>query len=59
MPADFPKEIHTEIVFKPKAKGEMTELIITERNWTMGQMAVYSLAGLHQTIDKLSDSLNT
>lgn len=35
----------------------MTELIITECNWTMGQMAVYSLAGMHQSIDKLVEAL--
>lgn len=55
MPPDFPEEIRTEILFK--AKGEMTELKITEFDWTMGQMAVYSLAGLHQSIDKLAESL--
>jgi uncharacterized protein YndB with AHSA1/START domain len=51
MPPDFPKEIRTVIVFK--AKRDMTELLITEYNWTPGQMFVYSLAGMHQTIDKL------
>jgi uncharacterized protein YndB with AHSA1/START domain len=51
MPADFPAEIRTSIVFK--AKGELTELIITEYDWPVSQMYVYSLAGLHQTIDKL------
>jgi len=35
----------------------MTELTITEYDWTMGQMVVYSLAGLHQCIDKLAESL--
>jgi uncharacterized protein YndB with AHSA1/START domain len=55
MPQDFPKELHTEIIFKPK--GNMTELIITQNNWTPGQMYVYALAGLHQTIDKLIESL--
>jgi uncharacterized protein YndB with AHSA1/START domain len=57
MPPDFPKEIHTSIVFRAKAKGEMTELKITEHDWTMGQMAVYSLAGLHQSIDKMAEVL--
>lgn len=52
MPSDFPAEIRTSIRFK--AKGEMTELIITEYDWPVGQMYVYSLAGLHQTIDKLA-----
>lgn len=55
MPPDFPREMHTSVVFK--AKGEMTELTITEYDWTVGQMFVYSFAGLHQSIDKLAESL--
>jgi len=55
MPPDFPKELRTSVVFK--AKGAMTELTITEYSWTVGQMFVYSLAGLHQSIDKLVESL--
>jgi hypothetical protein len=55
MPPDFPKELRTVIVFK--AKGEMTELTITEYDWAAGQMYVYSLAGLHQSIDKLAEAL--
>jgi uncharacterized protein YndB with AHSA1/START domain len=55
MPPDFPDEILTTIVFKPK--GEMTELTITEHGWTPGQMYVYSLAGMHQSIDKMAAAL--
>lgn len=55
MPPDFPKELRTVIVFKPRR--DMTELTITEYNWTPGQMYVYSLAGLHQSIDKLAEVL--
>ncbi len=55
MPPDFPKEINTVVVFK--AKGSMTQLVITEYGWTPGQMAVYSYAGMHQSLDKLADSL--
>jgi uncharacterized protein YndB with AHSA1/START domain len=55
MPPDFPKEIRTVVVFK--AKGSMTELTITEYGWTAGQMYVYSLAGMHQSIDKLAEAL--
>lgn len=55
MPPDFPSEIRTSIVFKPR--GELTELIITEYDWPVSQMYVYSLAGLHQTIDKLEAAL--
>ena len=57
MPPDFPEEIRTVIVFK--AKRDMTELTITEYGWTGGQMYVYSLAGMHQSIDKLAQSLAT
>ncbi len=57
MPPDFPKEICTVILFK--ARGDMTELIITEYDWTLGQMMVYSYAGMHQSLDKLADSLAT
>jgi uncharacterized protein YndB with AHSA1/START domain len=56
MPADFPEEIHTDVILK-KAKCDMTELTVTEHDWTMGQMLVYSIAGLHQSIDKLAESL--
>jgi hypothetical protein len=55
MPPDFPKEIRTVVIFK--AKGNMTELVITEYSWTPGQMMVYSYAGMHQSIDKLAESL--
>jgi uncharacterized protein YndB with AHSA1/START domain len=55
MPPDFPKEIRTVVAFK--AKGAMTELTITEYGWTAGQMYVYSLAGMHQSIDKLAEAL--
>lgn len=56
MPPDFPKEIPTMVVFK-RIKCDMTELTITEYCWPVGQMFVYSLAGLHQSIDKLAESL--
>jgi uncharacterized protein YndB with AHSA1/START domain len=55
MPPDFPREIRTVIVFK--AKGEMTELTITEYDWPVSQMMVYSYAGMHQSLDKLGDSV--
>ncbi len=55
MPPDFPAEIRTEIVFTPK--GQMTELTITEYDWPVSQMFVYSYAGMQQSIDKLADGL--
>lgn len=53
LPSDFPKELTVVVEFK-KLKCDMTEIIITEHEWAAGQMYVYSLAGLQQTIDKLS-----
>jgi uncharacterized protein YndB with AHSA1/START domain len=55
MPPDFPREIRTVVIFK--AKGDMTELTITEYDWPVSQMSVYSYAGMHQSIDKLAESL--
>lgn len=55
LPPDFPKEMRTVITFK--AKGDLTELTITEYGWTPSPMFVYALAGTHQSIDKLADSL--
>ena len=56
MPPDFPKEIRTVVAFR--ALGDMTELTITEYNWTPGQMMVYSYAGMHQSIDKLAADIS-
>lgn len=57
MPADFPAELRMTVEFKA-IRADMTELIITEYNWTMGQMAVYSYAGMQQSIDKLAESVS-
>lgn len=56
MPPDFPKEVRTVVTLKP-VRGDMTELTVTEYDWTVGTMMVYSQAGLHQTIDKLIENL--
>jgi uncharacterized protein YndB with AHSA1/START domain len=55
MPPDFPRNLRTSVVFM--AKGSMTELTITEYDWPVSQMFVYSFAGMHQSMDKLSESL--
>ena len=52
-PPDFPEEIRTVATFKELLEG-ITELTITEHDWCMGQMAVFALIGLHQSIDKLA-----
>ncbi len=56
MPPDFPKELRTLVVFKA-IRSDMTELTITEYDWPVGTMFVYSLAGMQQSIDKLAESL--
>jgi uncharacterized protein YndB with AHSA1/START domain len=56
MPPDFPEEIRTVVTFK-RVRETMTELTVTEYAWPAGQMMVYSIAGLHQSVDKLIDSL--
>ena len=56
MPPDFPKVIRTVVTFK-RFRGDMTELTVTEYAWPASQMMVYSIAGLHQSIDKLIESL--
>lgn len=56
MPPDFPAAVHTVIEFKA-VRADLTEIVITERDWTMGQMAVYSYAGMQQSMDKLIESL--
>jgi uncharacterized protein YndB with AHSA1/START domain len=59
MQPDFPKEMRMEVVFKTK-KCDMTELTIKHYDWPVsdgGQMYVYALAGWHQSVDKLAESL--
>ncbi len=56
MPPDFPKEIRTVVTFK-RVHEVLTELTVIEYGWKPGQMAVYSLAGMHQSLDKLAENL--
>lgn len=56
--ADMAKEMRTKVIFK--AKGDLTEIVITEYGWEVrgdGKMYVYALAGMHQSIDKMAESL--
>jgi uncharacterized protein YndB with AHSA1/START domain len=55
MPADFPREILTVVTFTPK--GKMTELSISEHGFTPGLMFIYAFAGMHQSLDKLVETL--
>jgi uncharacterized protein YndB with AHSA1/START domain len=56
MPPDFPKAIRTVVTFK-RFRNDMTKLTVTEYAWPASQMMVFSIAGLHQSIDKLIESL--
>lgn len=55
LPPDFPQEMNTVIQFI--RKGEMTELIITESHWTASPIAVFAYAGMHESLDKMSEVL--
>jgi uncharacterized protein YndB with AHSA1/START domain len=56
LPAGFPtSQLHT-ITFTPRR--DMTELTIVEHAWPIGHMMVFSFAGMHQSLDKLSDVLD-
>ena len=56
MPPDFPGEIRTVVTFQ-RLRTDMTELTVTEYDWPVGQMMVYSLAGMHQSLDRLIAAL--
>jgi uncharacterized protein YndB with AHSA1/START domain len=52
LPPDFPENIVTTIDFRDV--NGMTELTITEHGWKPSTMSVFSYAGMHQSLDKLS-----
>jgi uncharacterized protein YndB with AHSA1/START domain len=54
MPADVPAEIQSKVIFKSIHEGKLTALSVMEYCWPVGQLYVYSIAGWHQSIDKLS-----
>lgn len=54
MPAEVPSEIQSKVMFKAIHGGELTDLSVVEYCWPVSQMYVYSIAGWHQSIDKLS-----
>lgn len=55
MPADFPPEVRTLILFT--AKGNQTEITITEMAWKEGQMRDFAELGMRQSLDKLAETL--
>ncbi|WP_159884524.1 SRPBCC family protein [Paenibacillus puerhi] len=55
VPSDFPR--HIEFVIEFIAKGERTDLKITEFGWTVGEMLKYAIMGMNQSLDKLAANL--
>jgi uncharacterized protein YndB with AHSA1/START domain len=53
LPADVPAEMRSLVTFKGLHDDNLTELTVVEYGWPVGQMYVYSMAGWHQSIDKL------
>jgi uncharacterized protein YndB with AHSA1/START domain len=56
MPPDFPAQIKTVVTFR-RVHQDLTEITVKEYDLAVVQMFVYSLAGWHQSIDKLSEAL--
>ena len=56
LPPGFPEEVRTVVTFRGLLEG-VTELNITKHDWSVGQMAIFSLIGWHQSMDKLAESL--
>ncbi|MEC0245452.1 SRPBCC domain-containing protein [Paenibacillus chitinolyticus] len=56
MPSDFPKEVKFVIEFKALGDAR-TELTITERGWSPGQMSKYAVMGMNQSLDKFAVSI--
>lgn len=60
LPDDFPKETQTIVIFKSIKNGTMTELTVIENGQKPGgQMFLFALLGLYQTMDKLAESAKT
>ena len=52
LPEGFTQNIRTVVEFADL--GGLTELTITESGWTRSLMSVFSYAGMHQSLDKLT-----
>jgi uncharacterized protein YndB with AHSA1/START domain len=52
LPDGFSQNIYTIVEFRDV--NGLTELTITEKGWTRSLMAVFSYAGMHQSLDKVA-----
>jgi uncharacterized protein YndB with AHSA1/START domain len=55
LPAEFPRDVRHLVTFTPR--GERTELVVTEYDYTSERMLDVSRAGLEQCLDKLVAAL--
>ncbi len=55
LPADFPQDLRKVVTFTPAGPGK-TELIVTEFDWTVGQMMVLAETGMNQCLGKMEAS---
>ena len=53
MPADFPQDQLNVVTFKA-VSDDMTEITVTEYDWTVGQMVEMSKMGLEQCLNKMA-----
>jgi uncharacterized protein YndB with AHSA1/START domain len=53
MPADFPQDQRNVVTFKA-VSNDMTEIIVTEYDWTVGQMVEMSKIGMEQCLAKMA-----
>ncbi len=53
MPSDFPQDQRHTVTFKAISDNK-TELVVTEHDWTVGQMMEMSKMGMEQCLDKMA-----
>ena len=53
MPADFPQDLCNLVTFKAVGDNQ-TEIIVTEYDWTVGQMMELSKMGMEQCLEKMA-----
>ena len=56
MPLDMPQKVRSLVTFKDLGGGR-TELVVTEHDWTVGQMMELSRMGMEQCLDKMAAML--
>jgi Activator of Hsp90 ATPase homolog 1-like protein len=55
LPPDFPRDQRNLVTFKA-ARGNKTEMTVTQYEWMVGQMLAFAEAGWNQSLDKMAAS---